>query len=107
MAGGVELVDRDRLGEHFDRQPMLARSLGDKAEEIEASRMGGRARQDLLADGLGLGRPSRRERLPSRSELGANIVSRGGAGNGLAACGSGSALPSIHRLPPSINVVRW
>ena len=97
MAGCVERVDRDRLGERFDRQPMLARSLGDKAEQIEASTMGGGARQDLLADGLGLGRPSRRERPPGRGELGAYIVSGGDAGNGLAACDGCSPFPSIHR----------
>ena len=59
VEAGIEIVYGDRLFEQLDRRPVSPRRLINNSEKIEARRVRGSLRQDLLADDLGLREPPR------------------------------------------------
>ena len=54
VAGGVQIVERDSRSEGLDREPVTARRLISKPENIQVRRVPWCARLNALADDLGL-----------------------------------------------------
>jgi hypothetical protein len=115
MARRSQVVQSDSFGEHLDREPVTAGCLIDDAEKIQTGHVRGIARQNLLANGLGLGRsPVLVGPLSLGHQIG-NVGRRGACsgpaarnslavGNGLAARNSGPTLSSAHANQRSMDL---
>ncbi|MGC1540197.1 MAG: hypothetical protein WA808_10505 [Xanthobacteraceae bacterium] len=102
VEAGIEIVYGDGLFEQLDRRPVSPRCLINDSEKIEARRVRGRLRQDLLADDLGLRQPMRTISFVGLCHQPGNVGWLG-ALRGLGARGGGSALTSVHNGSRSVN----